>query len=80
MNGNYSLWRIFVPVDVVDSFHATLENIKRGDNRNRLQSIHPGDSIHRFDIILNEEELLVLRLAVPGIIYGWMKDWIYAKL
>ncbi len=80
MNGNYSLWRIIISREEVDSFHDALENVKGGDESNRLQRIDPGDHTHCYDVILNEEELLMLRLAIPGLIYGWMKDWINAKL
>lgn len=81
MNGDYSLWRIIISRDEVDAFHDALENIKGGDESNRLQCINPGDYYtHCYDVILNEEELLVLRLAIPGLIYRWIKDWINAKL
>ena len=80
MNGEYSLWRIMVPVEETDNFHNALDNIKSNDGSNRLQRIEPGESAHWFDVILTEAELLQLRLSVQGIVYGWMKDWIYAKL
>lgn len=80
MNGEYSLWRIFVLIDDTDVFHNALENIKGGDGSNRLQRIQPGTSVNSYDVILTEKELVILRLAVPMITYGWMKDWINAKL
>lgn len=80
MNGEYSLWRIFIPVEEINTFHNALNNIKAADNKNSLQSIHGGNSIYRYDTILTEKELLLLRLSVPGLFYSWTCDWIYATL
>lgn len=80
MNGEYSLWRIIVPVGEIDLFRASLDNIKSNDGSNRLQRIDPGVWTHCFDVVLTEKELLILRLAVSGLTYCWLKDWIYAKL
>lgn len=79
MNGEYSLWRIVIDRHDTDKFREILHRV-RPDNC--IHSITPAwmNGRAKFEVILTEEELSMVKLSIQTVYVTWLQDWIYAKL
>jgi hypothetical protein len=71
------MYRIFVGSDQTERFCDLLEGIRSGENK--IQRIEPGSFTVRFDIVVTDEELAFLKLAIPNMIVVWLQDWLNDK-
>jgi hypothetical protein len=68
----YSLYRLTIKNTELDRFHEIFETIRPGENK--LTRIEPTVALHRYDIILNREELMIFVLGC-GAQYSWLQEW-----
>lgn len=75
MNGDLSVYRIRIWTADKDIFRQALGNVCH-----KIKRIAQGPIIQGYDIILNESDVLQLKLSVSTISFEWIQDWIDVKL
>ncbi len=68
-----SLYRITIRTEDKGRFFELLSGIRPDDNK--IQRIEPHSDIHRIDVVINDEELAFLKLAMPKLAECWLEMW-----
>ena len=68
-----ALFRVVIRTQDKDRFFDLLAGIRPEDNK--IQRIEPHSDIHRVDVVINDEELAFLKLAMPKFSESWLQMW-----
>lgn len=68
-----SLFRVLFRTQDKDRFFDLLAGIRPEDNK--IQRIEPYSDIYRVDVVINDEELAFLKLAMPKFSESWLQMW-----
>jgi len=68
-----SIYRVVIRTEDTDRFFNLLAGIRPDDNK--IKRIEPHSDIHRIDVVINDEELAFLKLAMPKFAESWLQMW-----